>query len=92
MNFFSLSVNHFAVSGTVLIFLDQSAVWVIVREQHVQSGSRNQMTTPKITVAMPSVRNNLEENQSVQIQGQEVFVWYHCHPESPPAPETVSNA
>lgn len=95
MNFFSRSVNQFAVSGTKRIFLvsgwSVERMCIRVHRKNLQSGSRNQITTPNRTVAMPSVRKSLEEfsiNQGLDLRKAP----YHCHPESPPAPDTVSNA
>jgi hypothetical protein len=45
-----------------------------------------------MTVAIPSVRNSL---RNVILGPRRVVTWvanYHCHPERPPAPDTVSKA
>lgn len=70
INFFSLSVNHFAVSGTVSCISTWYKICesLLCKKRALQSGSKNQMTPPKRTVAIPSVRNNLKRIQYISQQ------------------------
>lgn len=54
------------------------------------------MATPKSTVTTPSTRNSLQIYQGNQLTSISVQTkaetLYHCHPDSPPAPEMLSKA